>query len=199
MVTLVAEKGKTKAEIAEEKSFWDEDEDGETKKPEKKDVEQPAKAKKAATEPEVAEEKSFWDDVADEPKKTKTEEVSKSDKGKKSVTEPEVAEEKSFWDENHNEQNKQPIIEEVESETQVGKKATTKPDIAEEIPVEEEFITPKKSRKESLQESMSAETEGIFTNLAYLFKQLQSRLHHIVNKKPKNYVFLQSFGLFCWI
>ncbi|XP_063549020.1 obscurin isoform X3 [Cydia strobilella] len=159
-----ANKSATEPEVAEEKSFWDEDDGAKAKKPGAKEVDasKPEKAKKSATEPEVAEEKSFWDeDDGAKAKKSKAKEVgdSKPDKAKKSVTEPEVAEEKSFWDENHNEKEKQPIIEEAE-ESQVGKKEVTKPEIVEEIPVEEEFVTPKKATKKSAQEPMSAESEA---------------------------------------
>ncbi|XP_063617006.1 obscurin isoform X2 [Cydia splendana] len=169
-----AKKSATEPEVAEEKSFWDEDDGAKAKKPGAKEVDdsKPEKAKKSATEPEVAEEKSFWDeDDGAKAKKSKAKELddSKPEKAKKSVTEPEVAEEKSFWDENHNEKEKQPIIEEVE-ESQVGKKEVTKPEIIEEIPVEEEFVTPKKARKESAQEPLSAESEGRVFETVTTFK-----------------------------
>jgi hypothetical protein len=85
-------------------------------------------------------------------------------KGKKSVTEPEVAEEKSFWDENHNEQNKKPLIEEVEDEPQTGKKTVTKPEVVEEVPADETLTSPKRGsvKKDSVKEEpLSAGTEGI--------------------------------------
>ncbi|XP_061708255.1 obscurin isoform X2 [Cydia pomonella] len=159
-----AMKSATEPEVAEKKSFWDEDDGAKAKKSKAKEVDdsKPEKAKKSVTEPEVAEEKSFWDeDDGAKAKKSKAQEIDdlKPEKAKKSVTEPEVAEEISFWDENHNEKEKQPIIEEVE-ESQVGKKEVTKPEIIEEIPVEEEFVTPKKATKESAQEPLSAESEA---------------------------------------
>lgn len=84
-------------------------------------------------------------------------------KAKKSFTEPEIVEEKSFWDENHNENNKQPIIEEVNDEPQSAKKGATKPETIEEIPIDEDLKSSKRKsiKKQSLDEPLSAETEGI--------------------------------------
>lgn len=124
------------------------------------------KAKKGKTEPEQAEERSFWDDVEDgETKKPIVEEFDDQAplKAKKSITEPEIAEEKSFWDENHNENTKQPIIEEVNDEPRAAKKGATKPETIEEIPIDEDLKSPKRKsvKKKSLDEPLSAETEGI--------------------------------------
>lgn len=173
-----AEKGKTQPEEAEEKSFWDDVEDGAVKKTTVEDVSAPApaKAKKSLTEPEIAEEKSIWDDTDNDgrPKKTKEDEVDapKANKAKKSITEPEVAEEKSIWDENHNEQNKQPIVEEPETETQAGTKTRTPAETIEEVAIDEDLKTPKRKsvKKQTVtEEPLSAETEGINTLSALSF------------------------------
>lgn len=124
------------------------------------------KAEKGKTEPEQAEERSFWDDIEDgQTKKPIIEEFDDQTplKAKKSITEPEIAEEKSFWDENHNENNKRMIIEEVNDEPQTAKKGATKPETIEEIAIDENFKSPKRKsvKKKSLDEPLSAETEGI--------------------------------------
>lgn len=164
-----AKKGKTEAETAEEKSIWDDVGDEKNKKADIKDVEQPtpAKSRKSVTEPEVAEEKSFWDDTDDDGKTKKpiVEEVQTPSikKGRKSITEPENAEEKSFWDENHNESNKKPLIEEIDDEKQAAKKGATPAEVIEEVQIEEEIKSPKRKsvKKQSVEEPLSAETEGI--------------------------------------
>lgn len=130
------------------------------------DISTKQKAHKGKTEPEQAEEKSFWDDIEDgNAKKPIVEEFDDQapSKAKKSFTEPEIIEEKSFWDENHNENKKQPIIEEVSDEPKSAKKGATKPEIIEEIPIEEDLKSPKRKsiKKQSLDEPLSAEIEGI--------------------------------------
>ncbi|XP_028176186.1 obscurin [Ostrinia furnacalis] len=174
-----AEKGKTKPEEAEEKSFWDDVEEDAVKKTKVEDVKTPApiKAQKSVTEPETIEEKSIWDDVDDDglAKKPKVEEVDapKGNQARKSVSEPEVAEEKSIWDENHNEQNKQPIIEEVDTEPQAGKKTRTQAEVIEEVPIDEDIKTPKRKsvKKQSVtEEPLSAETEGRVFETVTTFK-----------------------------
>lgn len=164
-----AEKGKTKPEEAEEKSFWDDTQEDTVKKTVVEDTAAvPSKAKVSLTEPEVIEEKSIWDDMDDDgkPKKPKKDEVDapKASKGRKSITEPEVAEEKSIWDDNNNEQNKKPIVEEPDTEPQAGKKTRTQAEVIEEVPIDEDLKTPKRKsvKKESLlEEPLSAESEGI--------------------------------------
>ncbi|XP_049875609.1 obscurin isoform X2 [Pectinophora gossypiella] len=136
-----ANKGKTKAETAEEKSIWDDvDDDGKTKKPivEEVDTPTPGKGRKSITEPETAEEKSIWDDVDDD-EKTKKPIVEEVDaptpgKGRKSITEPETAEEKSIWDDVDDDgKTKKPKIEEVETPAaRKGRKSITEPEVAEE-------------------------------------------------------------------
>lgn len=177
-----AEKGKTQPEEAEEKSFWDDVQEEPVKKTKVDDVEAPApvKAQKSVTEPETAEEKSFWDDVDDDgrAKKATVDDVDapKQSKGRKSVSEPEVAEEKSIWDENHNEQNKKPKIEEVETETQTGKKTRTQAEVIEEVPIDEDIKTPKRKsvKKQSVtEEPLSAETEGINSFTASCFSSVE--------------------------
>ncbi|XP_026319349.1 obscurin isoform X2 [Hyposmocoma kahamanoa] len=92
-----AKKGKTEPEKAEEKSFWDDIEDGDAKKPivEEFDDQTPSKAKKSFTEPEIIEEKSFWDENHNENNKQPIiEEVSDEPKtAKKGASKPETIEE----------------------------------------------------------------------------------------------------------
>uniref|UniRef100_A0A1E1WKE3 Hemolin n=1 Tax=Pectinophora gossypiella TaxID=13191 RepID=A0A1E1WKE3_PECGO len=241
-----ANKGKTKAETAEEKSIWDDvDDDGKTKKPivEEVDTPTPGKGRKSITEPETAEEKSIWDDVDDDEKtkksiveevdaptpgkgrksitepetaeeksiwddvdddgktkKPKIEEVETptARKGRKSITEPEVAEEKSFWDDaNENESNKQPIIEEVDDENQTAKKGVTKPEIIEEVPIDEDLKSPKRKsvKKKSLEEPLSAETEGIKTLSASSFSLRYRKQLLDCEKLTFSRILLHAFNL----
>lgn len=91
-----AKKGKTEPEQAEEKSFWDDIEDGDAKKPivEEFDDQPPLKAKKSLTEPEIVEEKSFWDENHNEDKQPIIEEVKDEPQtAKKGATKPETIEE----------------------------------------------------------------------------------------------------------
>lgn len=92
-----ATKGKTAPEQAEEKSFWDDIEDGDAKKPivEEFDDQTPSKANKSFTEPEIVEEKSFWDENHNENNKQPIiEEVSDEPQtAKKGATKPETIEE----------------------------------------------------------------------------------------------------------
>lgn len=180
-----AEKGKTQPEEAEEKSFWDDIQEEPVKKTKVEDVEAPppVKAQKSITEPETIEEKSFWDDVDDDGlvKKAKVDDVDspKENKGRKSFSEPEVAEEKSIWDENHNEQNKKPIIEEVDTETQAGEKTRTQAEVIEEVPIDDDIKTPKRKsvKKQSVtEEPLSAETEGIISFTASCFSSIEQLL-----------------------
>nr|XP_049692291.1 obscurin isoform X2 [Helicoverpa armigera] len=171
-----AKKSITEPEVAEEKSFWDDADDQKTKQPivEEPDTPLPSKARKSVTEPEVAEEKSFWDDVEDKPSKPTIEEIDSTptDTGKKSFSEPETAEEKSFWDENHNEQNKKPVVEEVVTKKEAGEKSATKPEVIEEVPIAEEIKSPKRKsvKKQSVEEPLSAETEGRVFQTVTTFK-----------------------------
>uniref|UniRef100_A0A2A4JMB9 Hemolin n=1 Tax=Heliothis virescens TaxID=7102 RepID=A0A2A4JMB9_HELVI len=171
-----AKKSITEPEVAEEKSFWDDADDQKTKQPivEEPDTPLPSKARKSVTEPEVAEEKSFWDDVEDKPSKPTIEEIDSTptDTGKKSFSEPETAEEKSFWDENHNEQNKKPVAEEVVTKKEAGEKSATKPEVIEEVPIAEDIKSPKRKsvKKQSVEEPLSAETEGRVFQTVTTFK-----------------------------
>ncbi|XP_035445081.2 obscurin isoform X2 [Spodoptera frugiperda] len=168
-------KSVTEPEEAEEKSFWDDADDGKTKQPivEEPDTPISNKARKSVTEPEVAEEKSFWDDVQ-EPSKPTIEEIDSTptDTGKKSFSEPETAEEKSFWDENHNEQNKKPVVEEVVTKKDAGEKGATKPESIEEVPIADDLKSPKRKsvKKQSVEEPLSAETEGRVFETVTTFK-----------------------------
>ncbi|KAF9803386.1 hypothetical protein SFRURICE_007232 [Spodoptera frugiperda] len=168
-------KSVTEPEVAEEKSFWDDADDGKTKQPivEEPDTPISNKARKSVTEPEVAEEKSFWDDVQ-EPSKPTIEEIDSTptDTGKKSFSEPETAEEKSFWDENHNEQNKKPVVEEVVTKKDAGEKGATKPESIEEVPIADDLKSPKRKsvKKQSVEEPLSAETEGRVFETVTTFK-----------------------------
>ncbi|CAH0694872.1 unnamed protein product [Spodoptera exigua] len=169
-------KSVTEPEIVEEKSFWDDADDGKTKQPivEEPDTPISNKARKSVTEPEVAEEKSFWDDDQDKPSKPTIEEIDSApaDAGKKSFSEPEIAEEKSFWDENHNEQNKKPVVEEVVTKKDAGEKSATKPESIEEVPIADDLKSPKRKsvKKQSLEEPLSAETEGRVFETVTTFK-----------------------------
>ncbi|CAG9132454.1 unnamed protein product [Plutella xylostella] len=158
-------KGKTEAEIAEEKSFWDDDEDGNSKKTDIKEIEKPVsfQAQKSVTEPDIAEEKSFWDEIDEEPKQSNVKDVNtpQATKAKKSITEPEVAEEKSLWDENANEKKKAVQEEEILNNKQVGSKGLTEPETIENKSIEDDLSPKRKSvKKEKLEESLSAESEG---------------------------------------
>ncbi|KAI5632857.1 immunoglobulin i-set domain-containing protein [Phthorimaea operculella] len=133
-------------------------------------------AKKGKTDAETAEEKSIWDDV-DEDGKIKKPTVEEVDtpaagKGKKSVTEPEIAEEKNFWDDDESEVNKKPIIEEIEDEKQSGVKSATKPESIDEVTIDEDIKSPKRKsvKKQSLEEPLSAETEGRVFETVTTFK-----------------------------
>ncbi|CAH0724488.1 unnamed protein product, partial [Brenthis ino] len=170
-----AKKGKTVAEEVVEKSVVDEL-DAQPKAVSSEEVEKPApvESKKSVTEPEVIEEKSFWDDVDDDGKvkPVKVDEVEAAPrKAKKSLTEPEEIETKS-WDENHNEQPKKPVIEEVQTKSQKGEKEVTKPEVIEEVPIDESLKSPKRKsvKKQSLEEPLSAESEGRVFQTVTTFK-----------------------------
>ncbi|CAB3240106.1 unnamed protein product [Arctia plantaginis] len=139
-----AKKDKTKAEIVEEKSIWDDEDDDKVRKVAVNEVDEPSKrtAKKSFTEPEEVEEKSFWDDVDDN--KSKQPIIDEPDtpipnKAAKSATPAEVAEEKSFWDDIDDDKPRKPVIEEIESSPiDAGKKSFSEPETAEEKSVWDE-------------------------------------------------------------
>ncbi|XP_013175915.1 PREDICTED: muscle M-line assembly protein unc-89-like isoform X2 [Papilio xuthus] len=149
-----AKKSHSEPEIAEEKSFWDEIDDGvKAKETTVNDSDiQPEQAKHTFSEPEVEEEKSFWDDVEDDIKPRKT---------KQPFSEAEPIEQKSIWDENVDENAKKVLVNEVTNEAQKVKRSFSKPEVAKErssgnddiedqakIPhVEEIQNKPQKSRK----------------------------------------------------
>ncbi|XP_035445096.2 obscurin isoform X4 [Spodoptera frugiperda] len=184
-------KSLTEPEVAEEKSFWDDnDDDKKSKKPSIEEVDaKPTKGRKSITEPEVAEEKSFWDDAEEDKKSKKVsiEEVeSKPGKGNKSVTEPEEAEEKSFWDDADDGKTKQPIVEEPDTPiSNKARKSVTEPEVAEEKSfwddvqepskptIEEIDSTPTDTGKKSFSEPETAEEKSFW-----------DENHNEQNKKP---------------
>lgn len=133
-----AKKDKTQAEITEEKSIWDGEDDEKVKKMTVNEVDKSSKrtAKKSFTEPEAVEEKSFWDDVDDSQSKQPI--IDEPDtpipnKAKKSATPAEVAEEKSFWDDVDDDKPSKPVIDEIESNpNEAGKKSFSEPEKVEE-------------------------------------------------------------------
>ncbi|XP_038208121.1 obscurin isoform X4 [Zerene cesonia] len=163
-----ARKSLTEPEVAEEKSLLDDADMKEKKESKIEEVDQPSqhRGRKSITEPEVVEEKSFWDDVDDDgkAKAQKVDDITATpQKPKKTITKPEEADTGSFWDENHNEQNKKPVIEEMDTEPQQGQKDVTKPEIIEEVPIDVEIKSPKRKsiKKQSIaEEPLSAESEA---------------------------------------
>ncbi|XP_038208125.1 obscurin isoform X8 [Zerene cesonia] len=173
-----ARKSLTEPEVAEEKSLLDDADMKEKKESKIEEVDQPSqhRGRKSITEPEVVEEKSFWDDVDDDgkAKAQKVDDITATpQKPKKTITKPEEADTGSFWDENHNEQNKKPVIEEMDTEPQQGQKDVTKPEIIEEVPIDVEIKSPKRKsiKKQSIaEEPLSAESEGRVFETVTTFK-----------------------------
>ncbi|XP_039752215.1 obscurin-like isoform X4 [Pararge aegeria] len=175
---LKSQKSITKPEVIEEKSSWNETDELDSKSKEAlvEVVDKSIKSEKSFSEPENVEQKSFWDDTNEtsKPKLAKADNVESSPrKARKSITEPEVSETKSIWDENRNEQNKKPIVEELNTEKLEGTKEVTEPEVIKKVPLDETLKSSKRKsvKKQSVsEEPMSAETEGRVFETVTTFK-----------------------------